>query len=161
MTEQRLDDPTCPRGGHWIIPVFFLLLMGVALSAGEAAVYEHAGQRWEGRGYMNLILGDWVLPLVGWKLTITGWKILGWLGASLFAARWFVQAWHRKRYGSANLPTVFWVMSLAGAGLTTGYFIWGKNDSVGILQNALPTGVAAWNLWQDLRRPRSKVPSPP
>jgi lipid-A-disaccharide synthase-like uncharacterized protein len=49
------------------------------------------------------------------------------------------------------VPTIFWVISLLGAGMTTLYFIFGKNDSVGILQNALPACVASYNLYQDLR----------
>jgi lipid-A-disaccharide synthase-like uncharacterized protein len=147
MSDRHLDDPTCPRGGHWLIPVVFLLLVGGALCAGETTTYEHAGHRWEGRGYMNFVLYEGFV-------VVTGWKILGWIGAGMFAGRWFVQAYHRKRHGDGPLPTAFWLMSLTGAGMTTMYFIWGKNDSVGILQNALPATIAAWNLWQDLRRPR-------
>ncbi len=144
-TPQHLDDPTCPRGGGWIVPAVFLLFLAGAMAAGETATFQHRGWLWEGPGWMNAVLFDGFIRL-------TGWKILGFVGAGMFAARWFVQAWHRKRHGNATMPTLFWIMSLAGAGLTTMYFIFGKNDSVGILQNALPAGVSAYNLWLDLRQ---------
>ena len=31
------------------------------------------------------------------------------------------------------------------------YFVWGKNDSVGILGNLFPSFVATYNLWLDVR----------
>jgi lipid-A-disaccharide synthase-like uncharacterized protein len=79
------------------------------------------------------------------------------LGASMFALRWVVQARHRKKTGNAVMPTFFWVLSLVGAGLTTAYFVFGKNDSVGILQNALPATVAFYNLALDLKSRRKRV----
>lgn len=84
-------------------------------------------------------------------LHIDAWKIVGYVGALLFALRWLVQAFYRKRTGHNIMPTVFWTISLAGAGLSTLYFIFGKNDSVGILQNSLPASVALYNLILDLR----------
>ena len=36
-------------------------------------------------------------------------------------------------------------MSLLGSALLLSYFIWGKNDSVGILSNLFPMGVALYN----------------
>ena len=66
-----------------------------------------------------------------------------------------VQAVYRKRTGQNIMPTVFWIISLIGAGLTTMYFIFGKNDSVGIIQNALPAGVAFYNLVLDLRQKKA------
>ena len=88
-------------------------------------------------------------------LTLTWWKAVGIIGALAFAARWLVQAIHRKRTGSTRIPTTFWVLSVIGATMTTLYFVFGKNDSVGILQNALPLTVALYNLWKDLRGPGS------
>ena len=90
-------------------------------------------------------------------LTITWWKVIGLLGALCFALRWLVQFFHRRRTGSSEIPTLFWVMSIVGAALTTLYFIFGKNDSVGILTSALPLGVACYNLRKDLRRPRREA----
>lgn len=100
------------------------------------------------------------LPLFG--MVLTGWKGLGLAGALCFASRWFVQVRHRRRTRSAEMPTSFWLISVIGAALTSAYFIWGKNDSVGILQNVLPLSVAVYNLWLDLahrRRPPGE-PSP-
>ncbi len=90
--------------------------------------------------------------------TPRGWKLLGWTGASMFALRWVIQARHRKRTGTTEMPTSFWIVSLFGAVLTTAYFIFGKNDSVGILQNALPAGVAFYNLALDLKKRRGQSP---
>lgn len=86
-------------------------------------------------------------------LTITWWKVIGLFGALCFALRWVVQFLHRRRTGSSEIPTLFWVMSIVGATLTTLYFVFGKNDSVGILQSALPLFVACYNLRKDLCRP--------
>ncbi len=105
---------------------------------------------------MSIMTDNLVLDLGLFQLTITGWKILGFAGALCFASRWFVQAWYRKRYHTREMPTRFWVISLVGAGLVTAYFIWGKNDSIGILTNSLPACVAAYNLWQDIRWKRAK-----
>lgn len=87
----------------------------------------------------------------GSGVTLDPWKLVGYIGASMFALRWVVQAFYRRRTGHNIMPTVFWIISLFGAGLTTLYFIFGKNDSVGIIQNALPASVALYNLVLDLR----------
>lgn len=123
--------------------VLVLLLMACTACALES----------EGRGHMNDILCK-----LG-PVTVTGWKILGFVGAFCFGGRWLVQWWHRKRTGRKDMPTVFWVISLAGAGMVTMYFIWGKNDSVGILTNALPASVALYNLFQDLKAKRAAKPA--
>jgi lipid-A-disaccharide synthase-like uncharacterized protein len=94
-------------------------------------------------------------------ITLTGWKIIGLVGALCFAGRWVVQFRHRQRTGSAAIPTAFWLMSVVGAAMTTVYFVFGKNDSVGIVQNALPLTVALYNLWHDLRPRVGKGPVAP
>ena len=43
-------------------------------------------------------------------------------------------------------------MSIAGSLLLLSYFIFGKNDSVGIISNLFPTFVASYNLYLDYRR---------
>ena len=35
--------------------------------------------------------------------------------------------------------------------MVTSYFIWGKNDSVGVLSNLFPAAVAVYNLVMDLK----------
>jgi lipid-A-disaccharide synthase-like uncharacterized protein len=101
---------------------------------------------------------EWMnAPLFTLLVVVTPWKILGYGGGLMFFGRWIVQAWHRKRTGSREIPTLFWILSLIGAGLQTSYFIWGKNDSVGILATAGPALIAAYNLVQDLRQKRLKA----
>jgi lipid-A-disaccharide synthase-like uncharacterized protein len=77
---------------------------------------------------------------------ITGWKIIGYAGVSLFSARWFVQLWASRQARKPVLPTVFWIMSLAGSLLCLAYFVFGKNDSVGILAYLFPSAVSVYNL---------------
>ena len=47
------------------------------------------------------------------------------------------------------MPRLFWYMSAAGSVLLLGYFIFGKNDSVGVLSNLFPLFVALYNLYLD------------
>ncbi|MBA3707613.1 MAG: lipid-A-disaccharide synthase N-terminal domain-containing protein [Planctomycetes bacterium] len=98
-----------------------------------------------------------VLGFAWFSFTLTPWKLVGLIGALCFTARWFVQAWHRRRTKTATIPPIFWWISLVGAGLTLTYFVWGKNDSVGILQNLFPMSVAAYNVYLDLRYRRREV----
>jgi lipid-A-disaccharide synthase-like uncharacterized protein len=93
---------------------------------------------------------------IAWGITLTAWKLVGYLGVALFAGRWFVQMYYSRRYGKPVVPTVFWIMSISGSLLLLSYFTFGKNDSVGILSNLFPAGVAGYNLFLDLRNRRSK-----
>jgi lipid-A-disaccharide synthase-like uncharacterized protein len=78
-------------------------------------------------------------------IVITPWKLIGYLGVLLFAGRWVVQLIATNRKGEPAFPSLFWTMSLMGSCLLLAYFIWGKNDSVGVLSNLLPAGVALYN----------------
>jgi lipid-A-disaccharide synthase-like uncharacterized protein len=93
---------------------------------------------------------------VGFGLIITPWKLIGYLGVALFAGRWFVQMHYSRKHGRPVVPTVFWLMSISGSLLLLSYFIFGKNDSVGILSNLFPVGVAGYNLYLDLSHKRSR-----
>jgi lipid-A-disaccharide synthase-like uncharacterized protein len=84
-------------------------------------------------------------------LTITGWKLIGYLGALMFTGRWCVQMWASKIKNRPVVPRLFWYMSVIGSGLLLSYFIFGKNDSVGILSNLFPASVACYNLFLDHR----------
>ena len=86
----------------------------------------------------------------GALVTITGWKLVGYVGTMMFAGRWFVQWWAAKRVGRVVVPRLFWYMSVVGSMMSLSYFIWGKNDSVGILANLFPSFVAVYNLWLDV-----------
>jgi lipid-A-disaccharide synthase-like uncharacterized protein len=82
-------------------------------------------------------------------VTLTPWKLIGYLGVFLFAGRWLVQLAASKVQGKPVLPTLFWYMSVAGSVLLLCYFIFGKNDSVGVLSNLFPFLVAIYNLYLD------------
>lgn len=89
-------------------------------------------------------------------VTVTPWKLVGYLGVLLFAGRWFVQMFYSRRHGRPVVPTVFWFMSISGSLLLLSYFVFGKNDSVGVLSNLFPAGVAAYNLYLDLTHKRAQ-----
>lgn len=84
-------------------------------------------------------------------VVITPWKLIGYLGVFLFAGRWVVQLGATRRHGRPVFPGAFWTMSIVGSGLLLSYFIWGKNDSVGVLSNLFPMGVALYNYFMHRR----------
>ena len=59
------------------------------------------------------------------------------------------------RFGAGSLRGALEVMSVTGSILLLAYFIFGKNDSVGILSNLFPMLIAAYNLYLDFRGSRS------
>jgi lipid-A-disaccharide synthase-like uncharacterized protein len=79
-------------------------------------------------------------------VVITPWKLVGYIGVMLFAGRWLVQVWASRRHGAPIMPALFWYMSISGSILLLLYFVFGKNDSVGILSNLFPLFVALYNL---------------
>lgn len=85
---------------------------------------------------------------------ITPWKLIGYLGVFLFAGRWIIQVIASHKESKPTFPILFWVMSMSGSLLVLSYFIWGKNDSVGILSNLFPAGIAGYNLFLDLSHRR-------
>ena len=96
-----------------------------------------------------------VIELLGMSLVITPWKIIGYLGVFLFAGRWFVQLHASRRHRKVVMPRLFWYMSITGSLCLLAYFIFGKNDSVGILANAFPFMVASYNLYLDITHKNS------
>lgn len=88
-------------------------------------------------------------------LVITPWKLVGYLGVTLFAGRWFVQLYASRIVGRPVLPRLFWLMSISGSLMLLAYFTFGKNDSVGILSNLFPFAIAVYNLMLDSRARRS------
>jgi lipid-A-disaccharide synthase-like uncharacterized protein len=98
---------------------------------------------------MHEVLGSYL------GVTLTPWKLVGYLGVALFAGRWLVQVYASRVEGRPTLPRVFWYMSVTGSLLLLAYFTFGKNDSVGILSNLFPALIAGYNLYLDLRSPRS------
>ena len=99
-------------------------------------------------GAMNEVL----LMIFGVK--VTAWKLVGYTGVFLFAGRWFVQLAASKAMGKPVMPTLFWYMSASGSVLLLAYFIFGKNDSVGVMSNLFPLFVALYNLYLDQKNKR-------
>ena len=97
--------------------------------------------------------------LVMFGVTITPWKLIGYTGVFLFAGRWFVQLAASQARGKVVMPRLFWYMSALGSVLLLSYFIFGKNDSVGILSNLFPMLIAGYNLYLDLKGSRPHSPA--
>lgn len=85
---------------------------------------------------------------------VTPWKLIGYLGLTMFSSRWLVQLLASRKAQRVTMPRLFWIMSLCGSACLLSYFIWGKNDSVGILSNLFPATVAGYNLFLDIRESR-------
>jgi lipid-A-disaccharide synthase-like uncharacterized protein len=100
-----------------------------------------------------------VIPFNGLVLTLNVGKFVGYTGTFIFAGRWFIQLWASRRAKKPVVPRLFWYMSLAGSFMLLSYFIFGKNDSVGILSNLFPAAIAGYNLYLDLTH-HSTVLSP-
>lgn len=90
-------------------------------------------------------------------VVITPWKLVGYLGVSLFAGRWLVQLLASYKTKKTTMPRLFWYMSLCGSLLLLSYFIFGKNDSVGVLSNLFPAFVASYNLFLDFKNRKADV----
>jgi lipid-A-disaccharide synthase-like uncharacterized protein len=84
-------------------------------------------------------------------VVITTWKLVGYVGVLMFGGRWVVQLVASRLARKPVLPRAFWYMSLCGSVLLLAYFIFGKNDSVGVLSNLFPTFTAAYNLYLDVK----------
>jgi lipid-A-disaccharide synthase-like uncharacterized protein len=87
-------------------------------------------------------------------VSITPWKLVGYLGAALFAGRWFLQMAYSHYVGRPVLPIAFWLMSIGGSSLLLVYFGMGRPDSVGFLSNVFPALIAIYNLSLEIRNRR-------
>ena len=85
------------------------------------------------------------------KVAVTGWKLIGFLGVALFTGRWFVQLYATKKLKRVTVPMMFWYLSVAGSVLQLAYFIWGKNDSIGIMNTVFPMFVSVYNVNAHIR----------
>ncbi len=98
-------------------------------------------------------MNETIFTLFG--VVVTPWKLIGYVGAFMFTGRWFVQMWASKIKKRPVVPRLFWYMSITGSLMCLSYFIWGKNDSVGILLNLFPASVAFYNLYLDIYHRKS------
>ena len=86
---------------------------------------------------------------------VTPWKLIGYGGVLLFTSRWFVQMYATRKLKRVYMPMAFWWLSVCGSVLLVSYFIFGKNDSVGIISNLFPAFVSVYNIVVDLRHRKS------
>ena len=97
------------------------------------------------------VMDQEILWLSWTGLHTTPWKLIGLTGAAFFGVRWLIQFVASKRAGRPVIPRLFWYMSILGSLMTLSYFIFGKNDAVGILQNLFPSFTACYSLYLDIR----------
>ena len=102
--------------------------------------------------FLQTHLAHILAALQGFNLT--AWKAVGGAGALMFTSRWFVQLYYTRKYKRVVMPLSFWWLSVVGSALLLAYFIFGKNDSVGILSNFFPAFVSVYNLWVHMREAR-------
>jgi lipid-A-disaccharide synthase-like uncharacterized protein len=105
---------------------------------------------------MNSILA--IFHLFGHAVVLTPWKLIGYAGSLAFGGRWIVQVIASRKHGKPMMPPLFWYMSVGGNLLLLSYFIFGKNDSVGILSNIFPTAINFYNLYLDATHRRGPKP---
>jgi lipid-A-disaccharide synthase-like uncharacterized protein len=99
-------------------------------------------------------MNETLILLLG--IRVTGWKLIGYLGILMFSSRWLVQLHYSRKKGRSEMPTLFWLMSIAGSLFCLIYFLFGKNDSVGIISYFFPLCVASYNLYLDWQHGRKK-----
>jgi lipid-A-disaccharide synthase-like uncharacterized protein len=97
-------------------------------------------------------MNETLFELYGW--VVTPWKLVGYLGVGMFGSRWLVQLWASSKSKRPTFPTFFWILSMGGSLCLLSYFLFGKNDSVGILSNLSPFFIASYNLYLDLSSKR-------
>jgi lipid-A-disaccharide synthase-like uncharacterized protein len=96
---------------------------------------------------MNEILFLLPIPFSDKTVIITVWKVIGFAGVLMFGGRWLVQVAASHLAKRPVIPSAFWYISILGSALTVSYFTWGKNDSVGIMNNLFPLIFACYNLY--------------
>jgi len=91
------------------------------------------------------------------QFELTPWKMVGFAGTLMFTSRWFVQLYYTRKYKRVVMPLSFWWLSVCGSVLLLAYFVFGKNDSVGILSNFFPVFVSVYNLIVHLRHRKNSM----
>ncbi|MDX6767719.1 MAG: lipid-A-disaccharide synthase N-terminal domain-containing protein [Candidatus Methylacidiphilales bacterium] len=99
--------------------------------------------------FYNIEIKD--IHIFGWVWNLKVGKLVGFIGTFLFAGRWVVQLGASKIKGRPVLPLLFWYMSISGSLLLLSYFVFGQNDSVGIVNNLFPMLIAFYNLYLELK----------
>lgn len=91
------------------------------------------------------------------EFQLTPWKAVGLAGSFLFAGRWFVQLWYTRKLQRVVMPLGFWLLSVLGSVMMLSYFVFGKNDAVGIVSTLFPSFVSVYNLGMHFRQRRNRV----
>lgn len=87
------------------------------------------------------------------------WHVIGIFGASLFAARFWIQWWETERNGKSVLGTPFWILSIVGSLIALIYFIKTK-DIISILNYSFGLIPYLRNLWLIKAQDRDKLTHP-
>lgn len=96
---------------------------------------------------MDYLISEWhhiVRALMSFEFTT--WKIIGFVGMGLFTSRWLVQMYYTRKFKRVTMPLAFWLLSVCGSVMLLAYWVFGKNDSVGILSTLFPAFVSVYNL---------------
>lgn len=91
-------------------------------------------------------------------ITWNAWKIVGFTGAAIFGMRFFIQWLASERAKKSVIPFGFWECSALGSLLTLLYFAIYRQDSVGVLQTALPLPIYLRNLYFRYSNKHAKHP---
>lgn len=72
---------------------------------------------------------------------------VGALGTVLFGARWPLQMWTSRRRRISTVTMPFWVLSAAGSGCLSAYFLMGVTaDWIGLISQTMPLTAALFNI---------------
>ena len=86
----------------------------------------------------------------------TAWLIIGFVGQTAFALRFFVQWLHSERHGRSLIPIAFWYFSLAGGVILFSYALH-RRDPVFILGQCTGVFIYSRNLHLVYRERRQKA----
>jgi lipid-A-disaccharide synthase-like uncharacterized protein len=92
---------------------------------------------------MEWLIHSAVLAIV----VVTPWKIVGWTGSAVFSIRFFLQWIASERAKKSIIPIGFWECSLLGSLLALSYFVFYRQDSVGVIMTLAPLPLYVRNLY--------------
>lgn len=99
-------------------------------------------------------VGDYIANV--FLMRINGWVVLGYVGQTLFAARFLVQWIASERVGRSVIPVAFWFFSIGG-GLVLFVYALYIRDPVFIIGQGLGLFVYLRNLYFVFRERRAKA----
>jgi lipid-A-disaccharide synthase-like uncharacterized protein len=93
-------------------------------------------------------ISDWLMGMLHHRFDM--WDAIGFLGATVFGARFIIQWLRSEMEGKSVIPIAFWYCSLAGALINLVYVIHLQSLPL-VLGNALPLFIYARNLYLTYR----------